>query len=175
MGGRVLRLAAARFLVFESPYVSLQVLGQLFSESDCSHAPTIQHGFHAGSRGERLTPGRLVFLCVEGDGDGANRRMQTMSQQHIPIEIVTATGDDERPRVDDDTRIDVSVDGEMYPTARLEDGRYVAWWFETDAPAPDDPAATEWVAAPTRFLAAATLRELWEDPAAFDSLVDGGV
>ena len=96
-----------------------------------------------------------------------------MSQQHIPIEIVTATGDDERPRVDDDTRIDVSVDGEMYPTARLDDGRYVAWWFDADAPAPTASATTEWVAAPTRFLAAGTLHELWENPAVLDRLTDG--
>lgn len=89
----------------------------------------------------------------------------------IPIEITVAEEADERPSVERATRIDVSVGGEMYPTARLEDGRYVAWWFEADAPAPEDPLTTEWVAAPTRFMAAATLRELWESPAAFDTLV----
>jgi hypothetical protein len=33
---------------------------------------------------------------------------------------------------------------------------------------------SEWVVAPTRFLAAATFRELTEDPARFDDLVGGG-
>lgn len=94
-----------------------------------------------------------------------------MTEQHIPVEITVAGEEGERPSVDTASRIDVSVDGEMYPTARLDDGRYVAWWFDTDAPEPEDPLTTEWVAAPTRFLAAATLRELWDDPAAFDSLV----
>lgn len=94
-----------------------------------------------------------------------------MSEQHVPVEITVAGEEEERPSVDTASRIDVSVDGEMYPTARLADGRYVAWWFDTDAPEPEDPLTTEWVAAPTRFLAAATLRELWDDPAAFDSLV----
>jgi hypothetical protein len=104
--------------------------------------------------------------CEDGGGDPAGER-------HIPIEI--AVGDDarHRPPVDDETRVDVEVDGQMYPTARLADGRYVAWWFDTDAPALDDPVTTEWVAAPTRFLAAGTLHELWQDPAAFDALGDG--
>lgn len=95
-----------------------------------------------------------------------------MTERHIPIEISVATDPDEQPSVDPGTRIDVSVDGQLYPTARLADGRYVAWWFETDAPALDDPATTEWVAAPTRFLAAGTLHELWEDPAAFDAVTE---
>lgn len=97
-----------------------------------------------------------------------------MSSRHVPIEILVADEDDERPSVKEGTRIDVSVNGQMYPTAKLADGRYVAWWFDTDAPAPDDEVTTEWVAAPTRFLAAATLGELWEDPAAFDTLVAEG-
>lgn len=96
-----------------------------------------------------------------------------MSEQHVPIDIIVATEGEERPEVAPGSRIDVSVDGEMYPTARLADGRYIAWWFDTEAPAPDDPMTTEWVAAPTRFLAAATLRELWEDPATFDTLTAG--
>jgi|GEM_PF-1211581 len=99
-----------------------------------------------------------------GSNEGGERR--------IPIEISVATDGDERPPVDDGTRIDVEVDGRMYPTARLADGRYVAWWFDTDAPALDDPATTEWVAAPTRFLAAGTLHELWQDPSAFDAVTD---
>lgn len=93
-----------------------------------------------------------------------------MSERHIPIEISVATAPGERPSVESGTRVDVSVNGNLYPTARLEDGQYVAWWFDTEAPAPDDPATTEWVAAPTRFLAAGTLHELWEDPAAFEDL-----
>lgn len=96
-----------------------------------------------------------------------------MSERHIPIEISVATDTDERPDVDSGTRLDVSVNGNLYPTARLEDGQYIAWWFDTEAPEPDDPVTTEWVAAPTRFLAAGTLHELWEDPAAFDDLTDG--
>lgn len=98
-----------------------------------------------------------------------------MTERHVPIEVsVAEDDDDEQPEVDPDSRIDVSVEGHIYPTARLVDGRYVAWWFEADAPAPDDPATTEWVAAPTRFLAAGTLHELWEDPAAFDALTGRG-
>lgn len=96
-----------------------------------------------------------------------------MSERHVPIEVIVAAETDERPRVEAGSRIDVSVDGQMCPTARLEDGRYIAWWFDADAPAPDDPVTTEWVAAPTRFLAAATIRELWENPAAFDALTSG--
>lgn len=95
-----------------------------------------------------------------------------MTGNHVPIDILVGDEGDERPPVEPSTRIDVSVNGEMYPTARLEDGRYIAWWFTASprAPAPEDPAATEWIAAPTRFLAAATLHELWEDPCAFDDL-----
>jgi hypothetical protein len=91
------------------------------------------------------------------------------SERHVPVEISVASDADERPSIDSNTRVDVEVDGQMYPTARLEDGRYVAWWFDTDAPAVDDPMTTEWVTAPTRFLAAGTLHELWENPAAFDA------
>ena len=95
---------------------------------------------------------------------------------HVPIEITVADGADERPAVESDSRIDVAVQGEIYPTAELDDGRYVAWWFEADEPPSlDSDVTTEWVTAPTRFLAAATLRELWEDPRAFNDLSsDGG-
>ena len=89
----------------------------------------------------------------------------------VPIEVSVDAADGQPP-VESDTRIDVLVETETYPTARLGDGRYVAWWFTADAPAPESPAATEWVAAPTRFLAAGTLHELWENPGAFESLVD---
>jgi hypothetical protein len=99
-----------------------------------------------------------------------------MSDRHVPIEISVAEEGDERPAVEEGTRLDVAVRGGLYPTARLDDGRYAAWWFEAENnPALDDEATTEWVAAPTRFLAAATLSELWDDPTAFDRVVtDGG-
>ena len=90
----------------------------------------------------------------------------------VPIEVHLDAAD-ERPAVEADTRIDILVETAAYPTARLDDGRYVAWWFDADAPAPAAPATTEWVAAPTRFLAAGTLHELWENPAVFDRLTDG--
>jgi hypothetical protein len=93
-----------------------------------------------------------------------------VTEQSVLIELLVADGDEERPPVEPASRIDVSVDGQMYPTAKLDDGRYIAWWFTTSAPDPTDAAATEWVAAPTRYLAAATLGELWDDPALFDSL-----
>ena len=93
-----------------------------------------------------------------------------VTEQSVLIELLVADGDEDRPTVEPASRIDVSVDGQMYPTAKLNDGRYIAWWFTTTAPDPTDAAATEWVAAPTRYLAAATLGELWEDPALFDSL-----
>lgn len=93
--------------------------------------------------------------------------------EHVPIEVSMDAAEAD-PNVESDTRIDLLVDTEAYPTARLDDGRYVAWWFDTDAPAPAEPAATEWVAAPTRFLAAGTLHELWEDPASFDRLAARG-
>jgi hypothetical protein len=85
----------------------------------------------------------------------------------VPIEITVAEESDDRPDLVPDSRMDVAVRGQLYPTGQLADGRFVAWWYEADAPALDDPATTEWVTAPTRFLAAATLRELWEDPASF--------
>jgi len=88
---------------------------------------------------------------------------------HVPIEV-SVDAADEQPAVESNTRIDILVETEAYPTARLVDGRYVAWWFAPDAPALDEPAATEWVAAPTRFLAAGTLHELWENPGVLDSL-----
>jgi len=92
------------------------------------------------------------------------------------IEVTVADPGEPRPSVVGDSRLDVAVDGELYPTAELTDGGYLAWWFEAaDSPAPDADATTEWVAAPTRFLAAATLRELWANPAAFDRIADGSV
>lgn len=94
----------------------------------------------------------------------------TVAEQSVLIELLVADGDEERPAVESGSRVDVSVNGQMYPTAKLVDGRYIAWWFDTSAPDPTDSVATEWVAAPTRYLAAATLGELWEDPALFDSL-----
>lgn len=98
-----------------------------------------------------------------------------MPQAHVPIEITVADESDDRPTVESGSRIDVAVQGEIYPTAEMVDGRYVAWWFEADEPpAIDSAVTTEWVAAPTRFLAAATLRELWEDPRAFDHLAASG-
>jgi hypothetical protein len=91
------------------------------------------------------------------------------SEESVPIEV-SFDADDEGPPVESDTRIDILVETEAYPTARLDDGRYVAWWFTTDCPEPDDPATSEWVTAPTRFLAAGTLHELWENPTAMKSL-----
>lgn len=93
----------------------------------------------------------------------------THAEDFVPIEVSVDAADAE-PDVETDTRIDILVDAEAYPTARLDDGRYVAWWFDAEAPAPAAPATTEWVAAPTRFLAAGTLHELWENPTAFDRL-----
>jgi hypothetical protein len=90
-------------------------------------------------------------------------------EDHVPIEVNVDAGD-EQPAVESNTRIDILVETEAYPTARLDDGRYVAWWFAPDAPAIGDAAASEWVAAPTRFLAAGTLHELWENPSAMESL-----
>lgn len=93
-----------------------------------------------------------------------------VAETSVLIELLVADGDEERPAVEPSSRIDVSVNGQMYPTAKLDDGRYIAWWFTTSAPEPTDAAATEWVAAPTRYLAAATLGELWDDPTLFDTL-----
>jgi hypothetical protein len=96
-----------------------------------------------------------------------------MGERGVPIEVTVAEEGDDRPAVVGGSRIDVAVDGRLYPTAELEDGGYLAWWFEAGgAPTPDADATTEWVAAPTRFLAAATLRELWEDPAVFDRIAE---
>ena len=105
-----------------------------------------------------MSPGRQTDATDEDATD-----------EHVPVEI-SLEAEAEGPAVESDTRIDILVDTEAYPTARLDDGRYVAWWFEADAPAPSEPATSEWVAAPTRFLAAGTLHELWENPAALDSL-----
>ena len=95
-----------------------------------------------------------------------------MADRHISVEIIEPPTTEEGPQVDPATRVDTMVKDRLLPTARLEDGRYVAWWFDTDAPEPHDPATSEWVVAPTRFLAAATFRELTEDPARFDELLD---
>jgi hypothetical protein len=89
----------------------------------------------------------------------------------VSIEIREPPEPDDTPALDRKTRVDTMVKDRLFPTARLEDGRYVAWWFDTDAPDPYDAATSEWVIAPTRFLAAATFRELTEDPARFDELV----
>lgn len=128
------------------------------------------------STDEPPSPGSVDVVAAEGDAaddsPSGERADGGRGERHIPIEISLATDGDERPPVEEETRVDVAVDGQMYPTARLADGRYVAWWFEADAPALEDPATTEWVAAPTRFLAAGTLHELWEDPTAFDALAD---
>jgi hypothetical protein len=98
-----------------------------------------------------------------------------MGDRSVPIEVTVADEGDERPSVVDGSRLDVAVDGRLYPTAELQDGSYLAWWFAADdTPAPESEATTEWVAAPTRFLAAATLRELWEDPAVFDRIAEQG-
>ena len=101
--------------------------------------------------------------AASSDGRGARR---------VDIEVLVADGSEERPDVESETRIDVAVGEELYPTAKLRDGRYVAWWFDAHAPPADADATTEWVVGPTRFLAAATLGELWEDPRSFESLTD---
>jgi hypothetical protein len=93
--------------------------------------------------------------------------------RHVSIEICDPPARDSAPQLNDGTRVDTMVKDRLLPTARLDDGRYVAWWFDTDAPDPYDETTTEWVVAPTRFLAAATFRELTEDPARFDELLDG--
>ncbi|WP_458210057.1 hypothetical protein [Haladaptatus sp. NG-SE-30] len=95
-----------------------------------------------------------------------------MSDRAVHIEVLVADSPEDAPTVDPDSRVDVSVKDQMFPTARLADGRYVAWWFQPSAPPADSRSTTEWVAAPTRYLAAATLRELWEDPTTFTSLVE---
>ncbi len=95
-----------------------------------------------------------------------------MTDQTLQIEVLIADSPEDAPSVEADSRVDVSVNGQMYPTAKLADGRYVAWWFGPRAPAPDSSVTTEWVAAPTRYLAAATLGELWENPASFDTLTE---
>ena len=100
-------------------------------------------------------------------------RQPGADDEGVPIEV-SFDAAEERPAVESNTRIDILVETEAYPTARLDDGRYVAWWFEADAPAPTASVTTEWVAAPTRFLAAGTLHELWENPAAFDRLTARG-
>jgi hypothetical protein len=98
---------------------------------------------------------------------------ETRGNRHVSIEILEPPAPDGTPALDPDTRVDTMVKDRLLPTARLDDGRYVAWWFDTDAPEPYDEATSEWIVAPTRFLAAATFRELTEDPARFDELVGG--
>lgn len=95
-----------------------------------------------------------------------------MSKRSVQIEVLVADSPEDAPPVKPDSRVDVSVNGQMYPTAKLTDGRYVAWWFEPTAPPADSSVTTEWVAAPTRYLAAATLGELWENPTTFETLTE---
>ena len=95
------------------------------------------------------------------------------SNRQVSIEICDPPSHDDTPQLEDGTRVDTMVKDRLFPTARLEDGRYVAWWFDTNAPDPYDETTSEWVVAPTRFLAAATFRELTEDPARFDELLGG--
>jgi hypothetical protein len=97
-----------------------------------------------------------------------------VADRHISVEIIEPPAADDELEIEPATRVDTMVKDRLLPTARLEDGRYVAWWFDTDAPDPHDPVTSEWVVAPTRFLAAATFRELTEDPARFDELVGSG-
>lgn len=96
---------------------------------------------------------------------------ESTPNRHVSIEIIEPPAPDESPELDAATRVDTMVQDRLLPTARLKDGRYIAWWFDADAPDPYDDATTEWVVAPTRFLAAATFRELTEDPARFEALV----
>lgn len=93
------------------------------------------------------------------------------SEGGIDIEILAAENADRLPRVEPGTRVDVAVVGTMYPTAKLADDRYISWWFDALAPDPDSPAVSEWIAAPTRFLAAVTMEQLREDPATLSSLL----
>jgi hypothetical protein len=102
-----------------------------------------------------------------GESPGSER-----GARRVDIEVLVADGSEERPEVESETRIDVAVGEELYPTAKLRDGRYVAWWFDAHAPPADAEATTEWVVGPTRFLAAATLGELWDDPRSFDALTE---
>lgn len=99
---------------------------------------------------------------------------QAPVSRNVSIEIIEPPEPDGEPALDRETRVDTMVKDRLLPTARLEDGRYMAWWFDTDAPDPYDDATSEWVLAPTRFLAAATLRELTEDPARFEELLREG-
>ncbi|MWG35980.1 hypothetical protein [Halomarina oriensis] len=105
----------------------------------------------------------------DGSPRGEPTSTGSTGAQRVDIEVMVADGED-RPTVEDATRIDVAVGEQLYPTAKLQDGRYVAWWFDAHAPAADSQTTTEWVVGPTRFLAAATLGELWEDPRSFETL-----
>ena len=49
----------------------------------------------------------------------------THAEEFVPIEVSVDAADAE-PDVETDTRIDILVESEAYPTARLDDGRYVA-------------------------------------------------
>lgn len=108
---------------------------------------------------------------VDAVTDSERPMSDSTPNRHVSIEILEPPTPDGTPTLDPETRVDTMVKDRLLPTARLVDGRYVAWWFDTDAPDPYDEATTEWVVAPTRFLAAATFRELTEDPARFDELV----
>lgn len=110
-------------------------------------------------------------MADDGHPNGEPRTDAAVSPRSVRIDLLVADDSEERPAVESGSRVDVTVNGHAYPTAKLEDGRYIAWWFDAAAPAPEASVSTEWVAAPTRYLAAATLGELWEDPVAFESLV----
>ncbi|MFD1512367.1 hypothetical protein [Halomarina rubra] len=104
------------------------------------------------------------------DGSTSTSAASERGPRRVDIEVLVADDTEDRPDVEAASRIDVAVGEQLYPTAKLRDGRYVAWWFDAHAPAVDSEVTTEWVVGPTRFLAAATLGELWEDPRSFEAL-----
>jgi len=106
----------------------------------------------------------------DGSSGGEATSTDPTGARRVDIEVLVADESEDRPAVEDATRIDVAVGEQLYPTAKLQDGRYVAWWFDANAPAADAEVTTEWVVGPTRFLAAATLGELWDDPRSFEAL-----
>jgi hypothetical protein len=121
-----------------------------------------------------VSDARLTRVFVDG-GARYDETGRHMTERDVPIEITVAEEADERPPVENDSRLDVAVQGRLYPTTRLEAAGYAAWWVNAeDNPDLADPVTTEWVAAPTRFLAAATLRELWERPGSFERVVAPG-
>lgn len=92
------------------------------------------------------------------------------TKEHLSVEIII-TGDSKGgPDIVDGSRVDVSIECQVYPTARLNDSAFVAWWFNADAPDIESSDVQKWVKAPTRFLAAGTLHEIWENPSMIDSL-----